>query len=128
MNIFTHISKVIIFSKQSFGELTPYEIREISPSLSCNLEIVDVDGKDVGVIVVKSGHNKPYVLSGAIYVRNGSNTQKLTTAEEMRDFCRAITEGSEVPVGAKDALNSVLIALAAKESLEKGVPVEVKRG
>lgn len=61
-------------------------IREISPSLSCNLEIVDVDGKDVGVIVVKSGHNKPYVLSGAIYVRNGSNTQKLTTAEEMRDF------------------------------------------
>ena len=27
MNIFTHISKVIIFSKQSFGELTPNEIR-----------------------------------------------------------------------------------------------------
>ena len=27
MDIFTHISKVIIFSKQSFGELTPYEIR-----------------------------------------------------------------------------------------------------
>ena len=25
-------------------------------------------------------------MSGAIYVRNGSNTQKLTTAEEMRDF------------------------------------------
>lgn len=61
-------------------------LREISPTLNCNLEIVDVDGKDVGIIEVKSGQNKPYVLSGAIYVRLGSNTQKLTTAEEMRDF------------------------------------------
>ena len=61
-------------------------IRDISPALNCNLEIVDVDGKDVGVLEVESGPNKPYVLSGAIYVRIGSNTQKLTTAEQMRDF------------------------------------------
>ncbi len=61
-------------------------IREISPPLNCNLEIVNVDGKNIGVIEVKSGQKKPYVLSGAIYVRNGSNTQKLTTADEMRDF------------------------------------------
>lgn len=33
-----------------------------------------------------SGDNKPYVLSGAIYVRQGPNSQKLTTVEEMRDF------------------------------------------
>lgn len=61
-------------------------IREISPTLNCSLEVVTVDGKDVGVLEVESGPNKPYVLSGAIYVRIGSNTQKLTTAEEMRDF------------------------------------------
>jgi len=61
-------------------------IREISPPLKCNLEIVNVDGKNIGVIEVKSGQKKPYVLSGAIFVRNGSNTQKLTAAEEMRDF------------------------------------------
>jgi len=61
-------------------------IREISPPLNCNLEIVNVDGKNIGVIEVKSGQKKPYVLSGAIYARNGSNTQKLTTADEMRDF------------------------------------------
>jgi len=61
-------------------------IGEISPSLRCNLEIVNVDGQNIGVIEVPSGANKPYVLSGAIYVRIGSNTQKLTTAEEMRDF------------------------------------------
>lgn len=45
-----------------------------------------MDGKSVSVIEVPSGQNKPYVLSGAIYVRQGPNSQKLTTVEEMRDF------------------------------------------
>lgn len=61
-------------------------LHEITPQLSCPLTFVNVDGKDIGVIEVPSGANKPYVLSGAIYVRIGPNTQKLTTAEQMRDF------------------------------------------
>lgn len=61
-------------------------IGEISPKVRCSLDIINVDGKNVGVLEVISGPNKPYVLSGAIFVRTGSNTQKLTTAEEMRDF------------------------------------------
>jgi ATP-dependent DNA helicase RecG len=61
-------------------------LNEITPHLACSLSFVDVDGKSVGVIEVPSGPNKPYVLSGAIYVRIGPNTQKLTTAEQMRDF------------------------------------------
>ncbi len=61
-------------------------ISEINPKLNCTLEIVNVDGLDVGVLNVPSGKNKPYIFSGAIYVRVGPNTQKLTTAEEMRDF------------------------------------------
>lgn len=61
-------------------------IKEISPSLKCDFYIVEVDGSDVAVIEVPSGLNKPYVLSGAIYVRQGPNSQKLTTVEEMRDF------------------------------------------
>jgi len=47
-------------------------------------------------------------------------------AEEMRDFTRAINEGIDVP-GPKEALNSVLIAMAARESLETGRPVDVPR-
>lgn len=61
-------------------------ISEINPKLNCSLEFVTVDGLNVGVINVPSGKNKPYVYSGAIFVRVGPNTQKLTTAEEMRDF------------------------------------------
>jgi ATP-dependent DNA helicase RecG len=63
-----------------------HSIGEITPHLPCTLSMVEVDGKNIGVIEVPSGPNKPYVLSGAIYVRIGPNTQKLTTAEQMRDF------------------------------------------
>ncbi len=61
-------------------------IGEISPPLQCEFYIIDVEGKNVAVIEVPSGQNKPYVLSGAIYVRQGPNSQKLTTVEEMRNF------------------------------------------
>lgn len=61
-------------------------INEISPVIKCDFNIVEIDGKDIAVIEVPSGQNKPYVLSGAIYVRQGPNSQKLTTVEEMRDF------------------------------------------
>lgn len=63
-----------------------HSIGEISPKLNCSLNFVEVDGVEVGVLEVNSGKNKPYVFSGAIYVRQGPNSQKLTTAEEMRDF------------------------------------------
>ena len=61
-------------------------INEISPVLKCDFNIIEVDGKNIAVIEVPSGQNKPYVLSGAIYVRQGPNSQKLTTVEEMRNF------------------------------------------
>ena len=61
-------------------------IGEISPTLHCEIYTAEVEGKEIIVIEVPSGDNKPYVLSGAIYVRQGPNSQKLTTVEEMRDF------------------------------------------
>lgn len=61
-------------------------IGEISPSFHCDIYTVEIDGKEIVVIEVPSGESKPYVHSGAIYVRQGPNSQKLTTVEEMRDF------------------------------------------
>lgn len=85
-------------------------INEISPALHCEIYTVTLDSKDVVVIEVPSGDNKPYVLSGAIYVRQGPNSQKLTTVEEMRDFfqqadkiyfdeapCKAIDINQDIP-------------------------------
>ena len=61
-------------------------IRDISPVIHIEMYPVDVDGKTIWVIEVPAGKDKPYVLSGAIYVREGSNSQKLTTADEIRNF------------------------------------------
>lgn len=61
-------------------------ISEISPKLNCTIESILIDDKKVIVINVPSGKQKPYVFSGSIFVRVGPNTQKLTKAEEMRDF------------------------------------------
>lgn len=61
-------------------------INEISPSIASHFYPVKVEEKTVWVIEVNSGPQKPYVLSGVIYVRQGPNTQKLTTVEQMRDF------------------------------------------
>lgn len=61
-------------------------LNEINPHIPTGFYSVEVEGRTVWVIEVNSGPQKPYVLSGAIYVRQGPNTQKLTTVEQMRDF------------------------------------------
>jgi ATP-dependent DNA helicase RecG len=61
-------------------------ISDISPAVRHTMYPVEVGEKSVWVIDVLPGKNKPYVFSGAVYIREGSNTQKLTTAEEMRSF------------------------------------------
>lgn len=63
-----------------------HSISEITPALHCSISQMEVEGKNIVAIEVPSGVNKPYVFSGAIYVRIGPNSQKLTTAEQMRDF------------------------------------------
>ena len=61
-------------------------INDINPHIHCPFYKVDVDEKEVWVIEVSSGVQKPYTLSGAIYVRQGPNSQKLISVEQMRDF------------------------------------------
>ena len=61
-------------------------LNEITPHINCPIYSVDVDGKEIWVIEVESGSHKPYTLSGAIYIRQGPNSQKVTSVEQMRDF------------------------------------------
>ena len=67
-------------------------LNEITPSLNCLFHEIKLDNKAIFVIEVPSGVSKPYVLSGAIYIRIGPNTQKLTTAEQMRSFFSTIRQ------------------------------------
>ena len=52
------------------------------------IEIIETKYEDKNIIIIdcKAGKNKPYIISGSIYVRYGANSQKLTTAIEIRDF------------------------------------------
>ena len=61
-------------------------ISEISPALHCDMYAVNISNKTVWVIDVPSGKDKPYIFSGSIFVREGANSQKLRTVEEMRSF------------------------------------------
>jgi myo-inositol 2-dehydrogenase/D-chiro-inositol 1-dehydrogenase len=45
--------------------------------------------------------------------------------EEMRQFIRAIRENGEVPVGIHAGLMSVVLAKAAKKSLDEHRPVKI---
>lgn len=58
----------------------------LNPHIHCPFYFVEVDGKQIAVIDIPSGLQKPYTVSGAIYIRQGANSQKLTSAEQMRDF------------------------------------------
>ncbi len=86
-------------------------INEISPTLHCDIYTVEVDGKNVVVVEVPSGQDKPYVLSGAIFVRQGPNSQKLTTVEEMRDFFQQADKiyFDEAPCKAIDINQDIII-------------------
>ncbi|MGI5898730.1 MAG: inositol 2-dehydrogenase [Christensenellales bacterium] len=46
-------------------------------------------------------------------------------SDEVRQFCEAIQNNSDTPVGPRDGLEPVRIALAAKRSLDEGRPVKL---
>ncbi len=61
-------------------------LNEINPHLYCPVYSVIIDGFTIGVIEVNSGIQKPYTYSGAIFMRMGTCSQKITSVEQMRDF------------------------------------------
>ncbi|UAB74528.1 helix-turn-helix domain-containing protein [Mesoflavibacter sp. SCSIO 43206] len=105
-------------------------IREIKPALNCEIYSVDVDGKEIWVIEVPSGTQKPYALSGAIYVRIGPNSQKVTEIEEMRDFFQQADRiyFDETPCPAFDIATGIhaenLKEFKAEANLSSAVPNE----
>ena len=104
-----------------------HSLSEITPALQCSLNLVEVAGKTIGVIEVASGPKKPYVLSGAIYVRIGPNTQKLTTAEQMRDFFQQSDKiyFDEVPCPAFNPLTDIDLEVLTIFKLEANLSAAV---
>ena len=61
-------------------------ISAISPRPNLKIDDYEYKGKNIIIIDCIADDKKPYVSSGSIYIRIGANSQKLTTADEIREF------------------------------------------
>lgn len=61
-------------------------LKAIEPEYHVKIEEVQLQGKTVLCIQCQSGKEKPYTVSGAIIIRNGPNSEKITSVQRMRDF------------------------------------------
>jgi ATP-dependent DNA helicase RecG len=56
----------------------------IDPALAIQVSEHTINGKVILCFECPAGEQKPYVVSGAIFVRNGPNSEKVTSIEQMR--------------------------------------------
>lgn len=75
--------KIIVSSGEEYN--AEFKVRVPSKKRELTEEVCAF-ANATGVIEVPSGTQKPYTLSGSIYVRQGQNSQKIVSAELMRDF------------------------------------------
>ncbi len=58
----------------------------IEPRIDVTIQELERDGKTVLCLQCKSGKEKPYIVSGNIFVRNGPNSEKITSAYQLCEF------------------------------------------
>ena len=61
-------------------------LNAIEPHFPVSFSEVVLHNKTIFCIECESGSQKPYTVSGAIIIRNGPNSEKITSVQRMRDF------------------------------------------
>ena len=61
-------------------------LSSIQPELESEFYPLNVTDHPIWVIEVPEGNEKPYFVSGSVYVRNGANSQKLRKPSDVRQF------------------------------------------
>lgn len=61
-------------------------LNTVEPNFQATVHEVNVGGKTVLCIECPVGRQKPYTVSGNIIIRNGPNSEKITSVERMREF------------------------------------------
>ncbi|WEK37437.1 MAG: putative DNA binding domain-containing protein [Candidatus Pseudobacter hemicellulosilyticus] len=61
-------------------------VRLLDPKVEVRISEIQSSDKTILCLECEAGPKKPYAASGSIYVRNGPNSEKLTSTEEMHDF------------------------------------------
>lgn len=58
----------------------------IDPKIDIKISEQVIENKTLICFECPAGHQKPYAVSGSIYVRNGPNSERVTSIEQMRSF------------------------------------------
>jgi ATP-dependent DNA helicase RecG len=61
-------------------------LNAVEPHFQTTVHEITLDGKTVLCIECPAGKQKPYTVSGSIIIRNGPNSEKITSVERMREF------------------------------------------
>lgn len=61
-------------------------INLLDPRLDIQVSEILFEGKTILALECNDGPQKPYAVSGVIYVRSGPNSEKITSIEQMRKF------------------------------------------
>ena len=58
----------------------------LDPRLNIEVSEIEIQGKTVLSLECSDGNEKPYTVSGTMYVRNGPNSEKVISVEQMKKF------------------------------------------
>ena len=61
-------------------------LNAIEPHFPVIISEILINDKTILCVECESGTQKPYTVSGAIIIRNGPNSEKITSVQRMRDF------------------------------------------
>lgn len=112
------------------GILIEEQIQQIvsarcEPPIPISLHLVPVDGKQVGVITIYDGEQKPYQLreNGAFYIRRGSTTDTMRKQEIISAFHESLSLNIELCPIIKSDINCINTSFVDKYFLSQGITV-----
>lgn len=96
------------------------------PPIPISLELVELEGKQIGIITIYDGDQKPYQLkeNGAFYIRRGSTTDTMRKQELVSAFQDSLNLNVEVCAIIKSNIESLNYEMVDKYFLSKGIAVK----
>ena len=94
-------------------------IGEIFPALKCEFYLVDVEGKQVWVIDVPSGKDKPYITGDVIYVREGPIVRNFVLLKRCGHSLLSLPRFSMMPSLVDGLILIKMLSLTISKSLWK---------
>lgn len=111
-------------------ELAEEQIQQIvssrcEPPIPISYELIDLDGRKVGIITIYDGDQKPYQFreNGAFYIRRGSTTDTLRKQELIASFQESLNFNIELCPMLRSDISSLDVQLIDKYFASLGIEI-----